>query len=282
MVVWLASYPKSGNTWVRALYSAYGLSANGPRPVDINDLGGGPIASSREMFDRLIGLPSTDLTHAQIAALRPDVYRARAAAAGRTVLIKAHDAFGTTPDGGALFPPDVTQGVMYVIRHPAAVAVSLASHSGISVGEAVGRLCDSHHGLAHSAGRFHEQLPQHVGTWSDHAASWIDRSGGRIEIVRYEDLHADPADALRRLLSLMGETVNAHQVAAAVQASRFDVLQASEREQGFKERPNQASDLFFRQGRVDGWRELITSQDLTRLVDAHGKMMRRFGYDTRS
>ena len=44
-IVWLASYPKSGNTWTRAFLTAY--LGDEDQAVDINDLEGGPIASSR-------------------------------------------------------------------------------------------------------------------------------------------------------------------------------------------------------------------------------------------
>ena len=45
-IVWLASYPKSGNTWLRAVLTSY-LRDDG-EPASINALIGGPVASDRE------------------------------------------------------------------------------------------------------------------------------------------------------------------------------------------------------------------------------------------
>jgi hypothetical protein len=71
--VWLASYPKSGNTWLRMLIA--NLSAVDDRPVDINDLPErGGIGSARGPFDYLTLVDSSLLTHDEIDALRPRVY----------------------------------------------------------------------------------------------------------------------------------------------------------------------------------------------------------------
>ena len=59
-IVWLASYPKSGNTWFRVFLSNLLSKAN--QPVDINNLFAAPIASNRQLFDEATGLSSSDLT----------------------------------------------------------------------------------------------------------------------------------------------------------------------------------------------------------------------------
>ena len=69
--VWLASYPKSGNTWFRMLVA----NLRQPAPVDINDLPEtGGIASARVWFDHTMLFESGLLTHEETDALRPLVY----------------------------------------------------------------------------------------------------------------------------------------------------------------------------------------------------------------
>ena len=63
--VWLASYPKSGNTWLRIFLA--NLLCPDQAPVNINSLHlGAAIASSRYRFDEVLGMPSALLTHAEI------------------------------------------------------------------------------------------------------------------------------------------------------------------------------------------------------------------------
>src|SRR6056297_2434972 len=74
--IWLASYPKSGNTWFRVFLS--NLFSETPEPADINSLHETPIASARQPFDEATGLPSSDLTFEEVDHLRPEVYRFQA------------------------------------------------------------------------------------------------------------------------------------------------------------------------------------------------------------
>ena len=107
-IIWLASYPKSGNTWVRVLLTNY--LRNGEAPADINRLDGGPIASARLWFDEWAGIEASALDDKIIERLRPDVYRCMAIESTETLYMKAHDAWYRTDRGEPLFPPDITGG----------------------------------------------------------------------------------------------------------------------------------------------------------------------------
>ncbi|MGH7075150.1 MAG: hypothetical protein ACREFD_13235, partial [Stellaceae bacterium] len=91
-IVWLASFPKSGNTWFRIFLA--NLAAGDKGPADINDLDEkGGIASSRYEFEAATLLDSGLLSHDDIDCLRPQIYRAIAAEAPEQRWIKAHDAY---------------------------------------------------------------------------------------------------------------------------------------------------------------------------------------------
>ena len=114
-IVWLASYPKSGNTWMRAFLSNY--LADGDAPVDINSLDtGGPIASARAVFDDAVGVEASDLTQDEIERYRPRVYLQVAANSSETLYLKIHDAFTYTPDGSPLVPAGGHKG--RALPHP--------------------------------------------------------------------------------------------------------------------------------------------------------------------
>ena len=64
-LVWLASYPKSGNTWTRLFLSQF--LTGSVDPVDLNAIDlHGSISSSRPSFDEVVGLPSSDLTDDEV------------------------------------------------------------------------------------------------------------------------------------------------------------------------------------------------------------------------
>lgn len=275
-IFWLSSYPKSGNTWMRILLTNY--LRNSSEPADINKLDGGPIASARIWFDEWVGVEASALEDEVIEYLRPDVYRCMAREEKETLYMKVHDAWTLTEKGEGLFPADVTAGVIYILRNPLDIATSCAHHWGVSVEQAVKRMCDPGHGLTRSQGEITDQLFQRVGSWSSHVESWLDESALPIHLVRYEDLLREPETVFGNVVKFCSLPPEDYRVHNAVIFSDFSELQRQEKTAAFRERPIKASSSFFRRGKAGAWRDELPSDLVHRLIDAHGETMRRFGY----
>jgi hypothetical protein len=270
-IVWLASYPKSGNTWLRAVLANYRREKEGP--ADINNLGS-PIASRRHEFDEITGVEASDLTIEEIDTLRPAVYRHLAAHARDPLPQKIHDAY--TP---ALIPTDVTRGAIYIIRNPLDVAVSYANHLGVSIDRAISWMGDETYTIA--AGRRHlpNQLRQRLLSWSGHALSWVDQSAFPVHVVRYEDMSLLPCETFAPALDFAGLATDAARLERAIANSSFEKLQQQEEAHGFDERPS-TTGVFFRQGKPGGWRDALDASQVEHIVQDHAEVMRRFGYLT--
>jgi len=272
---YLVSYPKSGNTWMRILLANYFSEKD--RPHDINDPGVvNRIISSRALFDDLAGIPSTDLTQAEIDALMPSVLATLASNGTERVWLKVHDAQFRLPNGSFRLPPEVSGAAVYIVRNPLDVAVSLAFHSGSSIEYAVQRLCDAEHSMG-GAGAVH--LRQWLGSWSQHVESWIGQQEIPTLVVRYEDMLQDAAQELERVITFARPEVAIDHAKAkrAVQAAHFDKLRAMEDRSGFRERDARQK-AFFRSGRSGDWQEYLSSEQVKRIQDHHGAIMRNFGY----
>jgi hypothetical protein len=292
--VWLASYPKSGNTWLRMLIA--NLSAPEGKPVDINDLPErGGIASARGPFDHLLLIESGLLTHDEIDALRPRVYEelARGAEddeydapqeAPPVRFVKAHDAYTLTPNGEPLLAGRRgADGAVLIVRDPRDVVPSLANHQGTSIDAAIDFMTDVDAAFCTKPGRQHNQLRQQLLGWSGHAASWLDQTDVPVLIVRYEDLQADTPAALRRVLDFAGRPATDQDIRSAAAFASFEELSRQERERGFREapRPHRAGN-FFRRGQAGAWRDELTAEQVARIEAAHAPMMRRLGYELTS
>lgn len=260
---------------MRALLTNY--QRNAETPADINKLQGGPIASSRDLFDEMIGFEASDLTDKQIAQLRPVAYRRLAEELEAASFLKVHDAWSIGPTGEPLFPADVTAGVVYVVRNPLDVAVSAASHWGVAVSQAVENLCNPDYALARSLHGLDDQLPQRLLSWGGHVRSWVELSELPVHTVRYEDLQGDAIGTFRQVVAFAGWPVDEARLAKAVAFSDFDQLRRQEDAQGFRERPL-GSERFFRAGKVHGWRDALTREQVAQIVTTQRAMMQRFGY----
>ena len=279
-VVWLAAYPKSGSTWMRALLANF--CSGKPAPVPINELRTalpGSSTASRQHFDEFTGLASADCTDAEAELLRPAVYRARAqrhAGAGTPFFYVAHDAYQTTRGSEPLFPEDISTAAVYIARSPLDVAVSWAFYVGHEdVGAGVAMLRSERAALL---GPDWPRLGQRLLDWSGHVASWR-KAPFPVLTVRYEDLLADAAGELQRVahfLRLDGADDPARLQRAAAFSS-FALLRQAERQTGYDETPAQAQ-RFFRSGKAGDGRRRLSASQVRDVLRAHGETMATLGY----
>lgn len=275
-IVWLASYPKSGNTWLRAVLGH--LLCEEPATRDLNDMPvADGIASSRADFDEFAGVDAADLPLDIVDELRPRIYECLSGEATQTLFVKAHDAYLPTRRGEPMFPLLATLGVVHVVRNPLDVAVSLAHHNGVEPEQATAWLCRRDYTVSGSPQRLPEQLRQRILDWSSHTESWLDAPLPRLTL-RYEEMLADPLGAFGRIARFCNLRTGADAVAQAVEACRFERLQALEAQQRFKETPRKA-DRFFRSGRSGDWRRALTPAQAQHICRTHRTLMSRMGYD---
>ena len=271
---WLASYPKSGNTWLRAVIATL-LSG---RPVDINAMGFlGPTAGGRFPFEDALGIDSVGLSREQEINLRPRAYEIWAAEAAQPLYCKTHDAYHMTPAGEPLFPTTATRGAVYIVRDPRAVAVSSVHFMAQPIDETIAAMAHPAATYAGATTRLSQQLRQPLLRWSDHVESWLSAPFA-VHLLRYEDMLSDPRAAIGALTAFLGVRCDPQTVTMAAEATTFSRLRAQESEAGFVEKPRQSA-AFFREGKADGWRRVLTPKQAARIVAAHGAVMRRLGYD---
>jgi hypothetical protein len=270
-IIWLASYPKSGNTWIRAFLA--NLFSGAEQAYDINELNRFcPTLTSRALYDAAAGGPTQDLSPLEVLKLRDAVQRALCANIPESAFIKTHSRFGARHDL-PLIEPDCTAGAIYVVRNPLDVAVSAANHYGVSVAEMVRHMAEHEFSSAPTD----KHVADYIGSWSMHVASWTMPAHPKIHVVRYEDLHAAPETAFARLVSFLGLEVPPEQVNRAISHSRFGSLAGQEQSAGFRERPDHATS-FFRRGRPGEGRETLGPALVDAIVSAHSEQMARFGY----
>ncbi len=263
-ITWIASYPKSGNTWLRAILYA---AVNGE--VDINKLGTLVPSFSRPVNiacknARIAGDPNEIIKYW-------DKAQKIASDHGKSggVLLKTHNACGNY--GGVTFPSKrFTEKAIYIVRNPRDVAVSYGNHYNRSISQSVVKMLDSQNTVHRDNS---DSYVEFLSSWREHFISWSG-AGFPVLLLKYEDLKLDPESIIKRILGFTRITPVIC-VSEIVKLTNFDQLKKSEQEVGFRESVN--GKTFFKSGKVNQ-SNLVLGVDFTKLNSEFGDVMRELKY----
>lgn len=274
-IVWVASYPKSGNTWFRAFIG--NLLAGDEAPVHINSLPADN-GNTRLLFDAVTGLDSANLFPEEVDLLRPDFYKKISATTDELRFFKTHAAYQYLPDGRPHFPAEATRCAIYIVRNPLDVAHSYARFLGHDLNRVVAAMNEDEHIFNRERTHITRALSQQYGSWSGNVLSWLKApSAIGVHLIRYEDMLRAPVETFAGAVRAIGLDKSEDEIRRAVACSSFDTLRDMELKDGFAEKPPQA-DLFFREGKMGTWRSILTREQASALIEKHRPTMRRLGY----
>jgi len=262
-IVWLASYPKSGNTWVRAFLHNYitnaatAQSINALAEISVAEaaaafFGGGVLSPEETMARR-------PAVHERLTHLHPDL-----------VFVKTHNA-NLALHGVPLCTPAYTAGAVVMVRDPRDVALSYAAFTGKSVDEIITFMAAP--GAANESDGV--QVFELLSSWSAHTRSWV--GAPKRLLMRYEDLLTEPERYFARLVRFLGSgEVDAERLERAIRFSSFGTLRQQEEAEGY--RAAGTAETFFRAGKAGQWREKLTPEQARRIEADHGEVMGKLGY----
>ncbi|MGJ4907509.1 sulfotransferase domain-containing protein [Bradyrhizobium oligotrophicum] len=274
-IVWIASFPKSGNTWTRALlHNLLGEIASPQQPPHhINMLHQQTWWEfGAKQFEAVLGKPFTEASHRELAEARPQAQAWMAQNCAGPFFAKTHLCVGEDC-GIPTINLDATLAAVYVVRNPLDIAISFAHHSNESIDETIAKMATPNFTSPNRVQHIYETM----GSWSQHVASWIGIYSRPVHIMRYEDMLAQPVRTFGALARFLRLKPTEAQLNAAIQKSSFAELQRQENESGFREKPP-AAERFFREGTSGQWAKVLSPAQIQEVVRAHAPMMQRFGY----
>ncbi len=279
--VWLASYPKSGNTWIRAIVTA--LSTH-PHLFQVNQLSSGAQPFGLASSIPRLGLDSRWLDFDENDQLRTTLIQPAASSADEDsevpttpLLRKTHELWRPGRPGREPFPADATRAAILVVRDPRDVACSFAPFFDIGLDDAIDAIASSPE--SGPGQPVHAVTAQPWGSWSEHTRSWLGPDVPvPVHLIRYEDLKEDAVATLEPVFAAIGLECTHEQLVAAVDDTRFERLASSEALDGFREvSPN--TQTFFREGRAGGWRDTLSDAQVAAIEADHGDVMLELGYE---
>ena len=268
MIIWLSSYPKSGNTWIRILLKNYFFS---DKKIfsNLNFIREYP---KKYFFKNLIEEKNDEFKEFnpyKYSILSQDLINFNK----EINLLKTHSCCGTI-NNNKFTNEENTLGFIYLIRDPRSVAISYAHHRNISYEKSAEIITDENNVVIDK-----DKVLTLMSSWKLNYLSWLKSPYPRI-IIKYEDLHKDTFENFKKILIFLNKfmkiEINDSEIYKNIKKCSFDNLKYEEENFGFSERVG--SDNFFRKGLVDEWKSKLSRNSIKLIEEKFKKEMIELNY----
>ena len=271
-IFWIASYPKSGNTWIRSFLSSYLYTADGIfNNFDILD----KIIrfESKRFFSNIADSKDILATPGNISKYWIKAQNQIVSNSNEYVFIKTHNFCGEI-NNNPFTSSKITKGFIYVVRDPRAVAVSFSKHTNESLDQVIDSMLSDKPRYAMNTGGY----PSFYYNWKINYFSWKKFSNLVPSlIIKYEDLFNNESffkitkllDELKIFKSDSVKTLN------AITSTSFLKMSSLEKKFGFEE---SGKNNFFYKGKKDHWKNILNRKQVERIELNLEKEMKELGY----
>ena len=285
MIIWLASYPKSGNTFLRSLLTSYLLTDDGKfdekKLKEINQF------PNLSLFKNL-GIDTSDDLEIVKNYIKAQE-KINSLDANKIRFIKTHSSLNDI-NGYKFTDLKNTLGVIYVVRDPRSVVRSYANHNQLSLKDATERLLEFGATIGGIKGSDFgsNQIVTHMGSWSSNYNTWKEfKKINSYLLVKYEDLVIDTKNTFLQVLNFiykLGNSkleINNSKLKNTIKTTTFESMQKLEKQKGFAESvidDNGKNIKFFKYGYKKNEKNILP-QELQRKIETELKVeMNELGY----
>ena len=275
MIIWLASYPKSGNTWVR-LFLDYLLSSNKDFNINDNVIGQFPI---RSHFLTLSGNINNQDEFAKYCIEAQQKLNLD----DKQKILKTHNAFWNWGGGKYTFTNEKnTLGVIYIVRDPRNIITSVLNYfHKKNYYEALEFMKENK-----VLGGNEEEigLPTIIGSWSNHYKSWK-KFKKNFLIIKYENLLKNPFEEFSKITNYLKNISDFkfedNNIIKAIEKCSFDNMSKQEDRFGFNDnskRNKQLNKKFFNLGPKNKWENILDKEIQKEMEKIFNSEMKELGY----
>ena len=284
MIIWLASYPKSGNTMLRAMLSAYFYTQNGIFNFDLlKNIRQFPDVSIFEKFK--IDISNEDQVLRNYIFIQSKI---REKFNNKIIFLKTHSALLDV--NKYKFTNLINSlGVIYIVRDPRNIVLSLANHSSLSVEEAMRKILEFRiFGGNINSNKPENRIKTHVGSWSIHYKSWklfdLDK---KYFLIKYEDLINDPENIFLQVLKFLSILVKKEikidrkKIKNLLDTTSFEYMKNLENKFGFSEATTNKlnkKNKFFYKGKNNDWKKKLDNKTINKIEENFFEEMKELKY----
>ena len=230
MITWIASYPKSGNTFLRSFLAAYFFSDSGKFEFDL--------------LYNILQFPSLKFSKNDLFSKKESaqnwIINQNYFFNNKDVILKTHSTLNEF-DGYKFTTPKQTKGAIYIVRDTRNVILSMSHHYSLTFQESYEKIIDDNASLLEKTYNEDHSNFTFLGSWSNHYKSWRDNNEFKVLFLKYEDFEENAEKEFKKILSFIYEIknekfiINNKKFSNALKSTNFTTLKNKENVYGFEE-----------------------------------------------
>ena len=279
MIIWIASYPKSGNTYIRSFLASYFFSENG-----------------KFNFDQLLKLhqfPSMKFSKNRIEseeeASKYWIFNQKTFFDNDELnLVKTHNCL-LKFRGNNFTSKDQTLGAIYIVRDPRNLITSFTHHYSFSYEDALKFMMYDKAALVEKSADNDYSNFTYLNSWSNHYKSWRDNDQFKTLFIKFEDLEDNKDKIFREIVKFINELnknskeVDEKKFINSINSTTFVNMKNKERNEGFEEsvisKKTGKKLNFFNLGFNNRWQKIL-SNDIKQKMNLNFKNeLKELGYN---
>ncbi len=276
MIIWLASYPKSGNTWMWFFIKSYFNPPN--KKFSINHDKDDPYLL--ETFPTEKRFNELNINYQDFFDISKNWINLQSLINlnNKTNYLKTHNAMCTI-NNNKFTDINNTIGAIHIVRDPRDVLVSYSSYKSEKIDKTLEILLSND---SYEYSKFKDKFYKRslMGSWSSHYNSWKNYKSKETLLVKYEDMVNKSNSTFLKVLNYLKKItkieINHNKLNRAIDETSFENLKNLEIKEGFKVNPSKKP--FFRKGKVGDWKEKLNKDQIRKIEKAFKAEMIELGY----
>ncbi len=278
MIIWIASYPKSGNTYLRSFISSYFFSKKGKFDFDL--------------LLNILQYPSVKFAkkkiNSELEASQNWIFNQQQFFSGDKIhFIKTHNSLNNY-HGNNFTSKNVSLGAIYIVRDPRNLITSMTNHYSLTYDEAYSKLINEKQTLLEKTSDGDHSNFTFLGSWSNHYKSWKNNNDFKTLFIKYEDLEDNKFDTFEKIINFINNLkknkslIDEKKLVNSINSTNFSNLRNKEEIEGFEESVYSKSGKkkrFFNLGFNNRWQKILPKNILTKLNNNLQNDLNDLGYE---
>ena len=277
MIIWIASYPKSGNTYLRSFISSYYFSKKGKFDFDL--------------LLNILQFPSIKFSkkkiNSEMEASQNWIYNQQQFFSGDKIhFIKTHSSLNQY-NGNNFTNKNLSLGAIYIVRDPRNLITSMTHHYSLNYEQAYLKLINENQTLLEKSSDGDFSNFTFLGSWSSHYKSWQNTNEFKTLFIKYEDLEDNKYDTFKKIITFIDSlktnksSINEKKLINSINSTNFSNLRNKEENEGFEESVYSRSGekkRFFNLGFNNRWQKILPKNILQKLNNTLQNELNDLGY----